>query len=309
MRMRVDLDKATDRAWRAFGRDLARRFDELEEFDSFYLTLEKPEGEMCAGTPFVQVAWEEGGIVADVPRNRSLSEHHRLTKSARRQLRSLGWTRRDHADPELRMLVEDVDKSAEAIVSAFRDVWGVPHPSFLIDSDDLVPDESDEVDEWTEPRVVPPRPMRLRMAVEAHHAEQLREYVDRTLSEDLGSQVVYDSDGDIPFRAGDSVVFVRIPGSDRVELFSEFVLDVQDVRTAAHEVQVLNRDTPFLKFLLLGDRIMMTFSLPAQPLAPAHLIEVLDVALKVAESTAPDVAFRVGGRCFLGFPTSVPDEE
>lgn len=183
------------------------------------------------------------------------------------------------------------------------------HPSFLIDSADLIDDFSEDVEDHAlaPVRQIGPRPMRLRGALEPDHADQLREWVHRTLSEHIGCEVIHDDDDDIPFVTCDAVLFVRVSSADAVRLFCDLVIDVTDHRMAAHEVAVLNRDVPHLKFLLRGDRITMTYDVPATPFVALHLTQMLDLAMGAIGHVAADVAFRVGGRSFLSSADSEGD--
>lgn len=297
MAMKVDLDKATQRAWKMLETDLSRRIRELEPDGSIRLEVEGPERGESPATPYVEVYWcVEDGLVAGTPRNFELAERFRLAKPARRELAALGWRKRSTCR---QVVVEDPAATAEVLVATLRQVWAVPHPSFLVDADDLVPVEPDEADQDPTLRKVGPRPMRLRGAVESDDIDELRELVDRTMSEHIGEPVTYDSDDDAWLASGSSVLFVRVTSATRIRLFAEMVLDLGDLRMARHEVAVLNRDLPHFKFVLLGDRIKMAYDLLASPFAPTHLTTLLDCALLHLDRLATDVAYRVRGRCFL----------
>ncbi len=302
MGSKVDLDRVTERAWDLLERDLERRIEILDEGELIRLELDASEREDVPGVPFIQVLWRDGELVIETPRNRLVADRFRLTKPSRVQLVTVGWERLG-GQSHYRRAVDDATITAGVAVWTLRTVWGVPHPAFLIDADDLVPDEDRPL------RTAGPRPEWTLESVTPRSNDHLRELVDGTLSADVGEELNYDSDGDIPFRAGDSVVFVRVSSGDSLWLFAELVLDVEDHRMAEHEVRVLNRDIPHLKFVLVGDTIRMRGDIQTDPFAPAHLRQMVDLATEVAAKQAPDVAFRVGGRCFLDFSAHAESDE
>lgn len=299
MTTRVDLDKATERAWEVLHHDLARRFEMLQPGESVTLEIEGPEREEFPSTPYVEISWDHNGsqAIATLPRNRAIVERLRLTRPARQRLKAAGWER---VDDGYQLAADDALELATLVTTTFRERWGVQHPSFLVDSADLIEDFSEDPDDpaSTPEREIGPRPLRLRGALEPDHPDQLREWVSRALSEHIGCEVVHDEDEDIPFVSSDAVVFVRVSSADAVRLFCHVVIDVTDHRMAAHEVAVLNRDVPHLKFLLREDRITMTYDVPAMPFVAVHLTQMLDLAIGTVGHLAADVAFRVGGRSF-----------
>ena len=81
-----------------------------------------------------------------------------------------------------------------------------------------------------------------------------------------------------------------------VQLFSAVVWDINDLERAAFEVAVLNRDVPFLKFVLLEDTVMAYLYVPGLPFAPLHLRAMLDLMCRTVGRIDADLAVRVGGR-------------
>ena len=110
----------------------------------------------------------------------------------------------------------------------------------------------------------------------------------------------HDQDGDIPVRAGLSVLFVRVL-RDRpaVQIFGDLVVDVRDAGRIPEELGILNGGHPFATFFAQDDRICVKHLLCAAPYTPSHLRLVLDSMLSSVDDVARDLAARVKGKRFL----------
>jgi hypothetical protein len=76
-------------------------------------------------------------------------------------------------------------------------------------------------------------------------------------------------------------------------------VEVSELDRAKFEVEVLNRERPFAKFVLVGDRIVAQVHVPAVPFVPEHLRQTLSMMCELADEVDDDLAVRVSGRRFL----------
>lgn len=304
MGARVDLDKATERAWRQLQLDLAQRIADLEEGEVLLLELEVPEcEEVCA--PYVQVVTSTPlHSRVEAVSNHYLSLEYRLDKAARRALRALGWEKPDDRTENYWLDIErgdevDAQDAAGMMVRALREVYGVPHPAFLLDWADLADDDED-VERGEEPLTI--EAGRATTPIDAAHLHRL---VTAALAEDLGQEPRTDDDNDFPFICGQSVVFVSVIDGPMpvIRIFARLVEDVTERDRAAYEVAVLNRDFRWAKFVLVDDAVLLRSEIPANPFAPHHLSFVLAEICDWVCQHASDTAYRAGGRCFLEEPT------
>ncbi len=299
MGTRVDLDRATERAWRMVELDLAQRIARLDEGEAILLELDTPDWEE-SGAPYVRVVWTAAGPQAEAVSNHYLAPQYRLDKAARRALREVGWEKPGQRSRNYSWLVEagdefDAEVAAKVMVFALRDVYGVQHPAFLVDHDDVVHVDEDYI----------PTPDLAGPAVEPADASHLHALVAAALAEEIGAEPQTDDDGDFPFVCGSSVVFVSVVDGPMpvVRIFARLVEEVTERQRAAYEVAVLNRDVRWAKFVLLDDAIILRHEVLASPFAPDHLHFVLAEICEWVCRFAPDVAYRAGGRCFLEEPT------
>jgi T3SS (YopN, CesT) and YbjN peptide-binding chaperone 1/TY-Chap C-terminal domain len=169
----------------------------------------------------------------------------------------------------------------------------VTHPAFLV-GDVRIGDDPDLPHHET---VEPPDEPLATTPVGREHLDRL---VDEALVPFLGQVPNRDDDGDIPVVSGTAVVFVRtLPNAPLIRIWAEVAVEVGDPERAKFEVAVLNRDRPFAKFVLVGDRIVAQVHVPASPFAPEHLRQTLAMMCELADEVDDDLAVRVGGRRFL----------
>lgn len=310
-----DLDQTTARAWSQLQDRLAEHLASMDGDDTLVIDVE-------AGTPdesdganrYVQFAAGEGELHFEVSSNQYLAQRQQLGPYDEKSLIGLGLHPPDRPgdDPDgegsanwyLEAPQDDASRLAVLAVQALRDVFGVPHPAFLAtdglyEPEDIEDDGSVELD-----------PEEAYTAVLPRDRAQLQELVDAALTPMFGHAPERDEDGDIPVTFGSALVFVRVlEGIPVVQLFSSVVEGVTDVERAAFEVGVLNRDSGFLRYVLVGDRVMAFLQIPAYPFVPAHLRAMVSTMSEAADAVDDDLAVRVGGRPSLQATLALPESE
>lgn len=291
----VDLDGSTARAWRSFQARLADYLAEMTDQDSLVIDIEVPESDVDGAAPYVQFAgFGETMIRAEVSGNRYLAERYELDEDQCQRITALGWSEpvddvEDAGNFSMHVSRAEADRLAVMSVRVLREVFAVAHPAFVI-ADGLVD---------------APAPEEIPLAVDSDEAlatmpeshEHLCELVDATLAGVFGSPPEKDDDGDIPVWWGSCLVFVRVPvGVPVVELFSLVAVDVAHRKRAAFEVNVLNRDLRFIKFVLVQDRVFAHVHLPAAPFVPEQLRSMLTEMTRRLDEIDDDLLARVGGR-------------
>ena len=134
-----DLEASTELAWTGFRQRLADRLAEAADDDVLLIELETgvDEDELAGAAPYVQfVAWGEEMLRAEVVSNFYLDERFELSPADERRLAELGWSEPtcDDAGEEnfhLDLPRREADRVAVMAVSALREVFGCPHPTFL----------------------------------------------------------------------------------------------------------------------------------------------------------------------------------
>lgn len=295
----VDLDRATTTAWRLFRRELADRIAYLGAGEGLQVAVEAAiDAPNFGRAPYLQFCRDEGdNVLGEASGNRNLHTSHRLDKAARRRLAEIGWSR-PRPKHGLFNFQAEVDQShadhlAVMAVTALREVFGVRHPAFLVGDVGIGEDPGLPCADTVE---LPDEPL----ATTPDGREHLDQLLDQALLPLLGQLPNRDEDGDIPVVSGTAVVFVRIlPHAPLIKIWAEVAVEVSDLEHAKFEVEVLNRDRPFAKFVLVDDRIVAQVHLPAAPFVPEHLRQTLAMMCELADEVDDDLAVRVSGRRFL----------
>ncbi len=303
-----DLGAETDAAWAAFRARLADRLASMEDDDVLIVEFADAVVEDDSGSaPYVQMcAYGETMVQVEAVSNHWLEERCALSAADEEALLDLGWEAPTD-DPgwenfHLTFHRRSADEVAVLTVDTLREVYAVPHPSFL-DAAGLETDPAAAREGLGESRAVRERTVAAAgeepVATFVVEPERLRAAVDDAM------RVVYpdlrhDSDGDIPILAGQSALFVRVRG-DRpaVEVFAELLVDVEQRDRLPLELDLLNASHPLWKFTSNGPDVTMRYELPAVPFAPAQLRAVVEQFAAEVDEIARALSVRVGGRRFF----------
>ncbi|WP_345345150.1 TY-Chap domain-containing protein [Rhodococcus olei] len=301
-----DFDTSVDRAWSDHQQRLADVIVTMQEDD--LLALELGEESSVEGfVPCVQfLAWGDGQVRCEVPSNAYLEPRHWLSEADEERLVQLGWhrpTRLPDDEPDAGSPAFFVDKAvnwadqlAAMAVSVFREVWSVPHPSFLraeafggLEQFPLEP--ATEADDE-------PFGVDLAAAVTPRDDAHLYELVALTLSE-LFDEPAGDDEGtdDFMLAIGPLIGFVgpHLDGGE-VQVRVPLVRDVSNRTRATELLADLNRRWPHLKFTLAGDHVDVWAVVLANPYVPQHLIDTLQQLFAFARTVDAHFAARFGGR-------------
>ena len=298
-----DLDRDTARAWSRFQARLADRIVEMTDEDVLVVDVEVAEDDVDGAAPYVQFAvFGEGTrLRGEVSSNGYLAARYALDDNQADRLVALGWSKPTvlPEDPEgegssnffVDLPAREADRLAVMAVKALREVFAIAHPVFLV-APDLVEDADVSAlpQSFAETADEP-------LATMPECDEQLRDLVDAALRPLFGQPPEKDEDGDIPVPWGSSLVYVRVEQDvPIIQLYSVVVDGVTDTRRAAFEVNVLNRDVRFLKFVLVEDRVIAQIHMPAWPFVPEHLRTMLTGMSRQIDELDEDLVARVGGR-------------
>lgn len=299
------FDVAVDRAWSDHQDRLADVIAAMQVDDLLALELGE-ESSVDGFVPCVQfLAWGNGQVRCEVPSNAYLDPRYRLTTLDEDRLVSLGWARPTRApedEPDSGSPAFFVDKPANwadqlaaMAVTVFREVWSVPHPTFLrIDASEAVGcgglDGSDADDEYA---------LDLGVAVTPRDDAHLYDLVASTLSElfdEPPGGEDPESDDDFMVAIGSLVGFVgpHLEGGE-VHVRVPLVREVSDRTRASELVGDLNRRWPHLKFTLTADRVDVWAAVLANPFVPQHLIDTLEQLFAFARTVDRRFAVRFGG--------------
>ncbi|HEX3611202.1 MAG TPA: hypothetical protein VHU88_05900 [Sporichthyaceae bacterium] len=289
-----DLDSAIDSAWTGFTERLGVLVESLGRHDSFIIGLPTAidAAQLEGVAPYVQIH----GVGADhirgeVSGNAYLDKRLALSEARQTALVAIGWTA-PAEDPGGEFpegsanFVAEVPRSASAhlvtmTLATIRDVFDVPHPSFL---------ELPGFD----------RPHRDETPRAAVAQADLRAAVEETLAAYFDHPIVHDEDGDIPIHSGSAMVFVHVsPDVPVVELFSPLLLGTAGDALALERINRANRSIRFAKLTWTGGRVLASYELWCDPFVPELLLWAVGLMMNLADEMDDRLRPELGGRRFF----------
>lgn len=288
-----DLDRATEVGWAGFLTRLAGHLGSSAE--PLRITA---YGADPGSSPVLEVDPEEDVLHGELRAPQGQTWQH--DDERQQHLLDMGW----HEDPDGTAYRIELPRShahllASILTDTLREVVGAPHPAFL-DAGSLTisaPHDPDVPD--PEPPVVD-----LDRAIKVVTPAELRTAVERTLHAAMGHPPRHDADGDIPIIYGTTLVYVRTADAQPVvSVFAVVVQDVADLEAAQREVGILNRQSVFAKFHLVGRQVVASVAIPSLPFVPRHLVGIVELMGKEIDELDDALALRVRGRRWIDMIT------
>ncbi|WP_052462538.1 T3SS (YopN, CesT) and YbjN peptide-binding chaperone 1 [Nigerium massiliense] len=291
-----DLERSTDAAWAGFAERLAEVLSVMDEGAS--LSIGSLGGD-DVHPPFVTfTCGEQGRLRARAAGRDSLAPARTLDDGQLATMAALGWTATGPPGTDLACegsQEEPLPLAADA-VAALRTVYGVEHPAFL------APDQLAEIltpatrESPTGP-IEDAAPADPPVVYQPRDRDELDALLAATLQRDLGHPPLRDSEGDLAFRAGSTMVFVRpSPDAEEVIVFAPVVHDVEGRSRAMEVISDINTEARYVRFLLIRDRVYVSLSLFAQPFVPAHLAKAVGMISVIGDRIDEELAAKLRGR-------------
>lgn len=307
-----------DEHWRELEAGLVTYLGKMTdpgEGDHLILELVDPEPEDDGAVPYVQFAACDGGtfVRAEVSGNAYLREQYALDAPGCAYLRDAGWEGNDDGDDDERNWfrytpTDHPGDLAHEVVTVLRSHFGIAHPQLLTynawgpaaDQADVlgvcatrdVPVDEPHIPmsrETTGPRTTGTR----NLIVFPVDRDELVAAVTQVLADLYEEEPQIDDDGDFVLEHMDQYVWVRVRQDiPTIEILARVAHGVSSRRGTAVEVGLLNRDHPWVRWIVRDRAIWQQLSIPGLPFVPQHLTELLDVFLQAMAATRDDLALR-----------------
>ncbi len=185
------------------------------------------------------------------------------------------------------------DRFASTVITQLRRTWNIPHPSFLVGSQDGRTVEGvfgvellGDAGQVFEP-----------MTSSVHADEEALSKAARKALQALpGPEIHMSADGSFTVPLGKVTAHVYIAALDEVRVDALIVERIGGRTRAAEVVADLNRRHPRLTFLLIDDRVHLTSSIEARPFVPQHLMDAITRLADFVTRVDDDFATDLGGR-------------
>ncbi|MEU4214815.1 T3SS (YopN, CesT) and YbjN peptide-binding chaperone 1 [Actinoplanes sp. NPDC026623] len=319
----ADLRAKVTEAWREFAGALATLLPTLPDGAHIDITLDPTAS--GTGTAVYSVSMRvlaDGVVEALAVGNAGLPEGFRMNRSSVADLVALGWSPPgvlpDSGDSfGLRSSV-DAAKQFGAIVSrTLRDVYGAPHPAFLVY---LVHDGADEPIETAplgtarhEPSIAEELSLDdldedgvlsealANAADEVIPLEERVRTVVATMSKTTVDQLQVDNDGDIGIRAGSAMVFVRVRDNPPlVDVFSPILTEVEPTEQLYVKLSELTNRMPIGRLYCAQDTVWASIPVFGRNFQATHLMLAVQVMTGLADELDDRLHGEFGGKRFFG---------
>jgi type III secretion system-like peptide-binding chaperone len=333
----ADLRAKVTEAWREFAGSLATVLAGLEPGAHIDLTLDPTASGTGLAVYSVSLRVLPDGVVeALAVGNAGLPEGYRMDRAAVADLVALGWSPPGVLPGSgdsfgLRSGQDKAGQLAAMVSRTLRDVYGAPHPAFLVY---LVHDEEDEPIETGPLATARHEPgldagldlagldedgeLKAALAGVADEVVPLEERVRTvvaSMSKTTVDQLQVDTDGDIGIRAGSAMVFVRVRDNPPlVDVFSPILTEVEPTEQLYVKLSELTNRMPIGRLYCAQDTVWASIPVFGRNFQATHLMLAVQVMTGLADELDDRLHGEFGGKRFFGegdkpVPAKEPNDE
>jgi hypothetical protein len=309
-----DLAAKVRQAWRDFAGALATALPALPAKSELYLTVDPTaygSGDVVYSVG-VRVA-ESGELAALAVGNGLLPEGYRLDRNAVAAMIELGWSppgviagSREHFGQN--SPVAQASQLAVVVTRTLRDVYGAPHPAFVVygarDGQDqslaiagLGTARHESTLELTEAELA------LAEGEEEDSAVGLGERVRTVVAALLKSEpeeLTVDQDGDIGIRAGSAMVFVKVrENPPLVDVFSPLLTEVDPTEQLFERLSDLTNRMPIGRLYCTNGTVWASVPVMGRRFQATHLVLAIQVMTGLADELDDRLQGEFGGKRFF----------
>lgn len=313
----ADLREKVSQAWQEFARALADMLSGLPAGGYLDVTLDPTaSGTGTASYSVTVTVADDKRLVARAVGNASLPEAFHMNRAAIADMVALGWSPPgvEPGSGEQFGLTTDVADAAQlatVLCRTMRDVYGAPHPAFLVywahDSaqEPLTVAPLGTARAASSPGVTVAATVPDEDASGAEYADAaaLREQVhavvaamQRTTPEHL----MADADGDIGIRAGTAMVFVKVRDDPPlVDVFSPVLTEIKPSELLYGRLSELTNRMPVGRLYCANETVWASVPVFGRDFQPSHLVLAVQVMTGLADELDDRLQGEFGGRRFF----------
>ncbi|RKN46278.1 T3SS (YopN, CesT) and YbjN peptide-binding chaperone 1 [Micromonospora endolithica] len=317
----ADLREKVTQAWREFARALAERLAALPAGAHVDLTLDPTAS--GTGNAVYSIGIDvgaDGALTARAVGNADLPAGYRLDRAAVADMVALGWSPPGVLEGSgghfgLDGTTTGATRLAALLSRTLRDVYGAPHPAFLVylihdaEGEPLEggplgtarsefgpdPDVEADLDEALAKAAAQPADGDV-----LDLAERVRTVVSTMLKSD-SDRLQVDSDGDITIRAGSAMVFVRVRDNPPlVDVFSPVLTEVEPTERLYVKLSELTNRMPIGRLYCADDTVWASIPVFGRNFQATHLMLAVQVMTGLADELDDRLHGEFGGKRFFG---------
>ncbi|WP_436525211.1 T3SS (YopN, CesT) and YbjN peptide-binding chaperone 1 [Actinoplanes sp. HUAS TT8] len=315
----ADLRAKVNEAWREFAEALTGVLSSLPSGAQIDLTLDPTASGTGTAVYSVSVRVLPAGVVeALAVGNAGLPAEYRMDRATVAAVVALGWSppgvlagSRDAFG--LRSEQSKAPALATIITRTLRDVYGAPHPAFLVY---LAHDEEDEpidvgplATARSEPGLelvtggpeLTDEELLAEVAGDEVPLDERVRTVIATMSKTTVDQLQVDADGDVGIRAGSAMVFVRVRDNPPlVDVFSPILTEVEPTEQLYVKLSELTNRMPIGRLYCAQDTVWASIPVFGRNFQAVHLMLAVQVMTGLADELDDRLHGEFGGKRFFG---------
>ncbi|GIE87211.1 T3SS (YopN, CesT) and YbjN peptide-binding chaperone 1 [Actinoplanes regularis] len=315
----ADLRAKVTEAWREFAGALADLLSGLPSGAQVDVTLDPTASGTGTAVYSVSMRVLSAGVVeALAVGNAALPPEFRMNRAAVADMVALGWSPPGvlaGSGDAFGLRSEQARSTALAAVVSrtLRDVYGAPHPAFLVY---LVHDEEDEPIDAGPLGTARPEPgleigtgrvelsedqLMAEVVVDEVPLDERVRTVVATMSKTTVDQLQVDADGDIGIRAGSAMVFVRVRDNPPlVDVFSPILTEVEPTEQLYVKLSELTNRMPIGRLYCAQDTVWASIPVFGRNFQAVHLMLAVQVMTGLADELDDRLHGEFGGKRFFG---------
>ena len=315
----ADLRSKVTDAWREFAGALAKLVPTLSPGAHVDVTLDPTAS--GTGTAIYSVSMrvlDDNVVEALAVGNAELPQGYRMDRAAVADLVALGWSPPGVLPDSgesfgLRSTTDQAAQIATIVSRTLRDVYGAPHPAFLVYLVHDIDDEPIDTVPLGTARHEPSLEESLHLddlqdaaalATAAEEAIPLGERVRTviaTMSKTTVDQLQEDADGDIGIRAGSAMVFVRVRDNPPlVDVSSPILTEVEPTEQLYVKLSELTNRMPIGRLYCAQDTVWASIPVFGRNFQASHLMLAVQVMTGLADELDDRLHGEFGGKRFFG---------
>jgi hypothetical protein len=305
----ADLREKVRRAWDEFAAALAGALPDLPAGGFLDLTLDPTaSGTGDADYSVTVTVPEQGRLLALAVGNASLPREFRMNRAAIADMIALGWSP-PGVEPGsgdqfgLGCPAGESTQLASVLARTLRDIYGAPHPAFLVylardgDAETLTLPPLGTARAATPDGSPPPDPDEL--AAEISLRDQVRAVI-AAMQRTTPDQLVADADGDIGIRAGTAMVFVKVRDNPPlVDVMSPVLTDLEPSEKLYGRLSELTNRMPVGRLYHVNETVWASVPVFGRNFQPSHLVLAVQVMTGLADELDDRLQGEFGGRRFF----------
>lgn len=317
----ADLRAKVTEAWQGFARSLAAALQTLPPGTGIELTLDPTASGTGDAVYSVSIEiGDDGRLSALGVGNAELPQGYRMDRSAVADLVALGWSPPGVMAGSgdrfgLRTTTAEAARLAAVLSRTLRDVYGAPHPAFLVYAVHDQQDEPVAVEPLgtARPEVAPDEDPELDLdeaLANARTSQGLEEAIAldervrtvvATMMKSTPDQLQVDSDGDIGIRAGSAMVFVRVRDNPPlVDVFSPVLTEIEPTEQLYVKLSELTNRMPIGRLYCTNDTVWASIPVFGRNFQATHLMLAVQVMTGLADELDDRLHGEFGGKRFFG---------